>query len=65
MNKEPFDIPNILQSLAMEVNSGRLTIEEAAEELCRNHWTTYVDIQRTEHLLNQYLCTTALKGDSI
>lgn len=36
MRKEPYDIPCIYESLAMDVVAGRITFEEAACELCRS-----------------------------
>lgn len=51
MKREPYDIPDIMQSLRQDVDAGRLTIEQAAEELCATNWTPYIDIDRTRHLL--------------
>ena len=62
MNKAPFNIPNILASLANDVASGQLTLEQAAEELCRSHWTQFVDVKQTEHLLNPYIQQSSQKG---
>lgn len=65
MNKAPFNIPNILGSLANDVASGQLTMEQAAEELCRSHWTQFVDVKRTEHMLNPYFPQTSQKGTEV
>lgn len=51
----PFEIPNILESLAADVVRSELTMEQAAEELCRANRTSYVDLARTERLLAPYI----------
>ena len=49
--KEPFDIPGITESLAIDVKSGKITLHEAAIELHRAGWTTFVDEERAKRLL--------------
>lgn len=51
MRRKPYEIPTILQSLRQDVDAGRLTIEQAAEELCAAGWTNFVDVDRTKRLL--------------
>ena len=51
MARKPYEIPSILQSLRQDVDTGRLTIGQAAEELCDAGWTNFVDIVRTKTLL--------------
>lgn len=48
---KPFEIPNILQSLRTDVESGVITIHEAAEELHRAGWSNFVDEEKTVCLL--------------
>lgn len=48
---KPFEIPNILQSLRTDVESGIITIHEAAEELYRAGWSNFVDEEKTTRLL--------------
>lgn len=50
MTRKPHEIPSILQSLRQDVDTGRLTIGQAAEELCDADWTNFVDIVRTKTL---------------
>ena len=47
-----YDIPNTLQSLKADIEAGVMTIEEAAEELHRAGWTTYIDLEKTARLLD-------------
>ena len=46
-----FDIPNILESLKADVDSNKITIREAAEELHAAGWMNYVDEDRAKSLL--------------
>ena len=48
---KPFDIPNILHSLRMDVESGKITIQEAAKELYIVGWSNFVDEEKTIRLL--------------
>lgn len=50
-----FDIPNIHESIAMDVVCGKMTIEEAACELNRLNYTPYVDTVRTQAMLAPYI----------
>ena len=45
------EILDILQSLRQDVDAGRLTIGQAAEELCDAGWMNFIDIVRTKKLL--------------
>lgn len=44
-------IKNILDSLRGDVLAGRLTLREAAVELCRAGWTSFVDEETARRLL--------------
>ena len=55
MRKEPYDIPCIHESLAKDVAAGRITLEEAACELCRSGWTNFVDLEYTKRCLEPYI----------
>ena len=61
MTEKCYNIPNILESLAMDVMSGKITIEEAASELNRCNYTPYVDIERTQKILAPYIAR--IKGE--
>ena len=50
-NRKPFDIPTITDSLRADVLSGKITIEDAALELHRAGWSTYIDVEKTRRLL--------------
>lgn len=41
MNKQPFEIPNILESYRNDVESGTITIEQAAIELYKAGWMCF------------------------
>ena len=45
-------IKNILESLHDDVVSSRMTLTEAAAELCKSGWMNYIDEERTRRLLN-------------
>lgn len=49
-----FNIPNILESLANDIENGS-TWEEVAGELCKAGWMPYVDIEKAKRLVSQYL----------
>lgn len=51
MRKEPFPIKNILDSLREDVQSGAITLSQAAEELHRTGWTNYINEDATLRLL--------------
>ena len=61
MNQKCCDIPNIFESLANDVVSGKITMEEAACELNRCNYTPYVDIERTQKILAPYIAR--IKGE--
>lgn len=44
-------IKNILDSLRVDVLAGRLTLREAADELCHAGWTNFVDEETGRRLL--------------
>ena len=39
--------------LLNQLESGEITIEDAAREFCRCGWTNFVDIEATKRLLNR------------
>lgn len=45
-------LKTIFKSLEEKVDSGRMTIREAAIELHKAGWTTYIDIEETKRLIN-------------
>lgn len=50
--KAPFDIPNILNSLKRDYESGEITLEEAAKELYAANWIPRMnDLEKTKRLL--------------
>jgi len=52
MKKTAFNIPTIDQSLRRDVDSGRITIDEAALELARSGWFMgIVDVGKTRKFL--------------
>lgn len=51
MRQRPYQIPNILESLRQDVESGFISIEQAAEELCAANWMPVIDVNRTKSLL--------------
>lgn len=55
MAEKCYNIPNILESLAMDVVSGKMTIEETAYELNYLNYTPYVDTVRTQAILAPYI----------
>ena len=65
MTKKVYNIPGIYESLAVDVVSGKITIEEAACELNRCNYTPYIDIERTQKILAPYVARiNAKKGVS-
>lgn len=38
--------------LMNQLERGKITIEDAAKELCRHGWTNFVDIEATKRYLN-------------
>ena len=46
------ECPNILQSLKADVQAGTITLRQAAEELCANGWSNFVDEEKAKRLLN-------------
>ena len=51
MKKEPFHIKNILDSLREGVQSGTITLSQAAEELHRAGWSNHIDEDTARRLL--------------
>ena len=49
--RKPFEIPNILESLKADVESGEITLREAAEELYKAGWMNFVDEEKAKRLL--------------
>ena len=46
------NIPSILESLRADVENGKITIRDAAEELHEAGWTNYIDEEKTMSLLH-------------
>ncbi len=46
-----FGIKSILESLRDDVLSGKITLREAAEELCEAGWTNFIDEDAARSLL--------------
>lgn len=46
-----FGIKSILESLRDDVLSGKITLREAAEELCEAGWTNFIDEDTARSLL--------------
>ena len=44
-------ISNILDSLREKVETGKITLKEAAIELHKAGWTNFIDIEATKRLL--------------
>ena len=55
MAEKRYNIPNILESIAMDIVSHKMTIEEAACELNLLNYTPYVDTVRTQTILAPYI----------
>ena len=52
MSKAPYNIPTIDKSLRRDVESGIITIEDAARELARASWFMgLVDVEETRNAL--------------
>lgn len=49
-----FNIPSIIGSLKEDVESGKITIRQAAEELCEAGWMNYIDEAKAKRLLKVY-----------
>ena len=63
MRKHSFRIPNLFESLSIDVACGEITMEEAAYELNRYGHTPFVDIERTQKLLDPHIARiTTQKG---
>lgn len=62
MAEKCYNIPNIHESLAMDVGSGKMTIEEAACELNRLNYTPYVDVDRAQKILAPYIAKINERG---
>ena len=50
---KPFAIPNITTSLKYDYEEGRITLDDAAIELCKSGFLPYVDLERTKSILEQ------------
>ena len=50
--KKPLVIPSILVTLRHDLKSGRITIEQATEELHRAGWMNYLNEERARELLS-------------
>lgn len=46
-----FNIPSIIDSLKAEVESGKISIRQAAEQLCEAGWMNFVDEAKAKSLL--------------
>lgn len=64
MSEKPYDIPIVGESLALDIVSGRMTMEQAAEELSRYNHTPYVDLNRTQQMLAPYIAKINAKEGS-
>lgn len=51
MQKEPFQIPTILESLHNDVLLGTITLYQAAEELYECNWMNFIDEDKARRLL--------------
>ena len=51
MNKGCYEIPNIVQSLRMDVLCGKITLFEAARTLYATNWIPYVDVEKAKVVL--------------
>lgn len=51
MKKNTFHIPGILDSLRADVESGKITLREAAMELHMAGWVNFVDEEKAKRLL--------------
>ena len=49
--QDAFEIPTILESLKADVDAGKITLHDAAIELCKAGWLNFVDIESTRELL--------------
>ncbi len=52
MRKDPFPINGILESLRDDVQSGTLSIRQAAEELYKAGWSNFIDEKKARRLLH-------------
>lgn len=52
MHKDPFPVKGILESLHDDVQSGTITLRQAAEELYKAGWSNFIDESKTRRLLN-------------
>ena len=49
--EQVMNCPNVLQSLKADVEASTITLRQAAEELCTQGWSNFVDEDRTRRLL--------------
>lgn len=49
----PYEIPNILESIRKDLQSNRITIYQAAEELYDHGWLNFIDVEKEKSLLEQ------------
>ena len=62
---KPFNVPNILVSLKRDIEGGKITIREAAEELYQAGWMNHIDEDRVKSLLKiekSYVVVVNKKG---
>lgn len=52
MRKNPFPVKSILESLRDDVQSGVLTLHQAAEELYKAGWSNFIDEDKALRLLD-------------
>lgn len=53
IKNKAMEVKSILQSCHDRVESGKITLRQAAEELCRAGWTYgYIDINKTAKLID-------------
>lgn len=52
MEKGPFNLPSITESIKAAVLLGKISLVEAAQELHAAGWMNYVDVEKAKRLLN-------------
>ena len=60
-----FNIPSIVDSLKADVESGKITIRQAAEELFEAGWMNFIDETKTKELLKIQETVAMSKADKI
>ena len=51
--KEPYNIPNIFNSLKADYAAGIISIEKVAEELCKANFKNFIDIDYAKKIMNE------------